>query len=146
MKTYKPDASSLHTLRLLIILISAVLIILIKLFIVIELLSFILIIVSAVVCAAFALFYLPMYFSRLSYQAGETEISKESGVFFRKSQTIKYSSIQYSGFITMPFSRTTGFNFIIFYVYGGRQVLLFLKKKDAEEILKLSGCPYGRED
>lgn len=55
MKTYKPDASSLHTLRLLIILISAVLIILIKLFIVIELLSFILIIVSAVVCAAFGL-------------------------------------------------------------------------------------------
>lgn len=146
MKEFRPDNSSLHTLRLLIIMISAALMILIKIFIKIEILSFILIIASAVIGAAFALFYLPMYFSRLSYLAGDTEIKKESGVFFRKSQSVKYSSIQYSGFITMPFSRTTGFNFIIFYVYGGRQTLLFLKKKDAEEILRLSGCPYGQED
>ena len=33
----------------------------------------------------------------------------------------------------------TGFNFIIFFVYGGQLRLLFLKKSDVQEIISLSG-------
>jgi uncharacterized membrane protein YdbT with pleckstrin-like domain len=87
--------------------------------------------------------YLPLYFSSLRYIADDTEIKKISGVFFKTSQSIKYSSIQYSTVVSSVFSKLIGFNFIIFYVYGGRIVLLFLKSNDMDEILKNSGCLYG---
>jgi membrane protein YdbS with pleckstrin-like domain len=90
--------------------------------------------------ACFEMFiHLPLYFSSISYTATETEIMKSSGVFFKVHQSIRYSSIQYTTVVTSPFSQYTGFNFIIFFVYGGQLRLLFLKQSDAKEIIRMSG-------
>lgn len=146
MKYYKPDKTSLVLLKGIILAVAAVLIIAVRVFIKIYVLMIVLSIIFALTAVALAFVYLPLYFSHLSYQANDKEIKKSNGVFFRTHKSIKYSSIQYSSFITMPFSRFTGFNFIIFYVYGGKLLLLFLSKDDAEEILERSGCLYCRED
>jgi uncharacterized membrane protein YdbT with pleckstrin-like domain len=146
MKHYEPDKKSLATLKILILSVAVLLIVLSRLLIQIYVLMLVVSIIFALTAIIFAFLYLPMYFSHLSYCANENEIKKTSGVFFRTHQSIKFSSIQYSTYVTMPFSRFTGFNFIIFYVYGGRLFMLFLKKKDAEEILENSGCLYCREE
>ncbi len=83
--------------------------------------------------------HLPMYFNSISYTATDTEVMKSSGVFFKVHQSIRYSSIQYTTVVSSPFSQYTGFNFIIFFVYGGQLRLLFLKQSDAKEIIELSG-------
>ena len=98
------------------------------------------IVVSVIAIASFEMFiHLPMYFSSIKYSATETEVSKSSGVFIKVHQSVRYSSIQYTTIISSPFSQYTGFNFIIFFVYGGQLRLLFLKQSDAQEIIKLSG-------
>ena len=83
--------------------------------------------------------HLPMYFNSISYTATDTEVMKSSGVFFKVHQSIRYTSIQYTTVVSTPFSQYTGFNFIIFFVYGGQLRLLFLKQPDAKEIIELSG-------
>ena len=83
--------------------------------------------------------HLPMYFNSISYTATDTEVMKSSGVFFKVHQSIRYTSIQYTTVVSSPFSQYTGFNFIIFFVYGGQLRLLFLKQSDAKEIIELSG-------
>lgn len=144
MKSYAPDKRSLIILRIAITVSALALIAAAKIFIKIYALMMTLSIIFAAAALVLMLVYLPMYFSGLSYSATDTEISKCSGVFFKTVQSIKYSSIQYSTFVTTPFSRHTGLNFIIFYVYGGKFLLLFLKSSDAGEILKNSGSVYCR--
>lgn len=146
MKSYKPDRRSLTTLKILVLAAAVLLIVMVRTFIKIYVLALILSIVFAAAAVIVVFAYLPHYFLNLSYCANESEIKKSSGVFFKASQSIKYSSIQYSTYISVPFSKFTGFNFIVFYVYGGRLILLFLKRSDADEILKNSGCLYCRED
>lgn len=144
MKLYKPDKAAAAALRI-IILAAGVLIIAAVRFL-IEYYLLILSVIIAGLTAAAAFIYIPLYFSRLSYIAGEKEIKKTSGVFFRSSKSIKYSAIQYYTYITTPFSGITGLNFVIFYVYGGRMLLLFLSRNDVTEILFSSGRLYGVEE
>ena len=146
MKSYTPDKGSLNVLRAGIIIAALVLIAAVKIFIKIYALMLVLSIIIAAAAIIVTALYLPAYFANLSYCANDKEIKKCSGVFFRTAQSIKYSSIQYSTFITTPFSKYTGLNFIVFYVYGGRFLMLFLKSSDAAEILKSSGRVYCREE
>ena len=136
---YEPDRHCLSTMRLLITAAVVIIIFAAKYFIPLENVVFI-IVVSVIAIASFEMFiHLPMYFSSITYSATETEVSKSSGVFIKVHQSVRYSSIQYTTIISSPFSQYTGFNFIIFFVYGGQLRLLFLKQSDAQEIIKLSG-------
>jgi len=146
MKTYKPDKRSFTLLKVMVLSVSLLLIAAARIFIKIYILTLILSIVFASAALFVVFIYLPIYSSNLIYSADDKEIMKSSGVFFKTNQSIKYSSIQYSTSVSMPFSRFTGFNFIVFYVYGGKLILLFLSRSDAEEILKNSGCSYCREE
>lgn len=146
MKSYTPDKRSLTFLRIGVTVSALALIAAAKIFIKIYALMLTLSIIFAAAALVLMLAYLPMYFSVLSYSATDTEIRKCSGVFFKTVQSIKYSSIQYSTFVTTPFSKHTGLNFIVFYVYGGKFLMLFLKSSDAAEILKRSGSVYCREE
>ncbi|MBQ6033955.1 PH domain-containing protein [Ruminococcus sp.] len=146
MKQYKPDRHCLTTMRLLIT--AAVVIVLwaVRYFIPIEKIVMLCIIV-VIAIACFEMFvHLPMYFNSISYSATETEVTKSSGVFIKVHQSVRYSSIQYTTRITSPLSQHTGFNFIIFFVYGGQLRLLFLKRADADEIISLSGSISVKED
>lgn len=139
MKQYYPDRHCLSTLRILITAAAVVLLAAVRYFVPIDLLVFVSTIV-VVFIACFEMFiHLPMYFASISYTATDTEIMKSSGVFFKVHQSIRYSSIQYTTVITSPLSQYTGFNFIIFFVYGGQLRLLFLKQSDAKEIIEMSG-------
>ncbi|MBR3760023.1 MAG: PH domain-containing protein [Ruminococcus sp.] len=97
------------------------------------------------ICAVIIFIHLPMYFANLEYTATDKEIIRKSGAIFKKHQSIRYSSIQYTLVIRTFLSGYTGFNFIIFFVFGGRCSLMFLSQKDTDEILKLSGSIYGGE-
>lgn len=145
MKQYVPDRKCLTTLR--IIITAAVLLILaiIRYFIPIEKVVFFSDVFFIIVSCIVMFLYLPKYFASIKYTASETEIIKSSGVFIKIYQSIKYSSIQYTTVINTPLSQYTGFNFIVFFVYGGQQRLLFLKRSDAEEIIRLSGCISMKE-
>ncbi len=146
MKQYKPDRHCLTTMRLLIT--AAVVIVLwaVRYFIPIEKIVMLCIIV-VIAIACFEMFvHLPMYFNSISYSATETEVTKSSGVFIKVHQSVRYSSIQYTTRISSPLSQHTGFNFIIFFVYGGQLRLLFLKRADADEIIRLSGSISVKED
>lgn len=139
MKHYYPDRHCLSTLRIMITALSVIILAAAKYFIPIDKIVFIATL-AVVFIASFEMFvHLPMYFSSISYSATDTEIMKSSGVFFKVHQSVRYSSIQYTTIVSSPFSQYTGFNFIIFFVYGGQLRLLFLKQSDAKEIIKLSG-------
>lgn len=142
MKSYSPDKRSMTVLRIASVLTALVLIAAAKMFVKKYVIMLALSIVFAIAALIVVFIYLPLYFSNLCYHATDSEIKKRSGVFFRKNQSIKYSSIQYSTVVRTPFSEYTGLNFIVFYVYGGRFLMLFIKSDDAQEILKKSGSMY----
>lgn len=76
------------------------------------------------------LIYLPVYFKNLCYIVSENKITKNSGFFFTKKQTITIDSIQYTTSITTWFSEKTGLNFFILYAYGGTMKIMFLNDDD----------------
>ena len=139
MKKYYHDRHCFSTLRILITAAAVVLLAAVRYFVPVDLVVFLSTIV-VVFIACFEMFiHLPMYFASISYTATDTEVMKSSGVFFKVHQSIRYSSIQYTTVVSSPLSQYTGFNFIIFFVYGGQLRLLFLKQSDAKEIIKMSG-------
>lgn len=139
MKQFYPDRHCLTTLRLLITAIVVIILFAVRYFIPVDKIVMLCIIV-VIAIACFEMFvHLPMFFNSISYSATSTEVTKSSGVFIKVHQSVRYSSIQYTTVISSPFSQYTGFNFIIFFVYGGQLRLLFLKQSDAQEIIKLSG-------
>jgi len=139
MKQYAPDRRCLTTMRLLITAAAIIILAAVRYFVPSE--KIVVITVAAVISVAFLemFVHLPLYFSSIKYIATETEVTKSSGVFIKVHQSVRYSSIQYTTFISSYLSNYTGFNFIIFFVYGGQLRLLFLKKSDAEEIVAMSG-------
>ena len=97
------------------------------------------------ICFAVMFIYLPLYFASLKYTATDKEIIRTSGVIIRFSQSVRYSSIQYTTVINTFLSRYTGLNFVIFFVFGGRFRLMFLSTEDMDDILRLSGSVCGKE-
>lgn len=146
MKQYAPDRHCLTTLRLMITLAVVIIHLAAKYFIPYEWIAT-LITAAAVALAFLEMFvHLPLYFASIKYTATETEIIKTSGVFIKLHQSVRYASIQYTTVISSPLSQYTGFNFIIFFVYGGQLRLLFMKQSDAKEIIRLSGSISGKGD
>jgi membrane protein YdbS with pleckstrin-like domain len=145
MKTYEPDRNGLMTLRILITLASAALIVLARVFIPWRLTVIILGAVIASTALFLMLIYLPVYFSSITYTITDSEIIRKTGVLIKFRQSVRFSSIQYTTVVSTPLAQYTGFNFIIFFVYGGQFRLLFLSQKDAKEILDISRTFAGRE-
>lgn len=139
MKSYTPDMRSMNFLRAVTALLALGLIIAVRLLVPVYSLMLTLSIILAAAAVIAMFIYIPMYFFALSYTADKSEIRKKSGVLFKKNQSVKFSSVQYSTLVTTPFSEYTGLNFIVFYVYGGRIILMYLKKSDVNEILALCG-------
>jgi uncharacterized membrane protein YdbT with pleckstrin-like domain len=139
MKQYAPDRRCLSTLRIIITAAAVAIISAARYFLPFENAVF-WITLGTIAVACFEMFvHLPLYFSSISYIATSTEVIKNSGVFIKVHQSVRYSSVQYTTVISSPFSQYTGFNFIVFFVYGGQLRLLFLKQSDAKEIIRLSG-------
>jgi len=146
MKQFYPDRHCLTTMRLLITAAVVIILFAIRYFIPVDKIVLLSIIV-VIAIACFEMFvHLPMFFNSISYSATSTEVTKSSGVFIKVHQSVRYSSIQYTTVISSPFSQYTGFNFIIFFVYGGQLRLLFLKQADAQEIIRLSGSVSVKGD
>ena len=136
MKKYKPDKHGLITIRILTAIVSVILIIVSEIYVVSDFLLFT-VIISIITIAIFVMFiYFPLYFSSLTYETTSTEVIKHSGVVMRSHQAIRYDSIQYTTVISTPLSQYTGFNFMIFFIYGGQLRLNFLSRQDTVEILK----------
>ncbi len=76
----------------------------------------------------------PLYYSRTCYYVSSNEIVKQSGFFISSRQLMKVSAIQYLTEIFTPISTYTGMNFLILNALGGKMALLYLSKKDADEI------------
>ncbi|MDD6278277.1 MAG: PH domain-containing protein [Ruminococcus sp.] len=89
----------------------------------------------AIMTTVFSFVYLPLFFRRLSFRFSETELHISSGVFIHSEVSVKLSSVQYYSYIRIPAADRIGFNFIFFYVPGGRILLPFLKYHDAKEFL-----------
>lgn len=144
MRSFKPDKHALLTLRLAITLISLLILGAVRIYIPVNIVVLVFAIAIATIAIFFMFIYLPLYFSSLSFDTTETEITKHSGVYFHSHQSILYSTVQYTTVITTPFSQYTGLNFVVFFVYGGQLRLLFLKQEDALYIIRKTGTPVDK--
>lgn len=140
MKEYSPDKKGLSTLQLLIIMAASLISAAALLFIPILSVSYIVAFSISAIALFLAFIYFPMLFKTIKYLVTDNEIIRTSGVFIKSHQSIRFSAIQYYALISSPFSKHTGMNFIVFFVYGGQQRLIFLNKKDADEILAVSSA------
>ncbi len=144
MKSYIPDKNSLNILRGAAAILTTILIVALRFIIKPYVLVTVLSVILAFMAIILMFIYLPLYFSSLSYYLHEKEIVRISGVLFRKKQTIQITSVQYYTLISTPFSKSTGLNFIIFHVYGGRLTLMFLGRDDIREIIAFTGIEQLR--
>ena len=142
MRHFYPDKRSVSILQIITAVIGLIIYMVIKYFIGDEKKLYFSGTLIIFICTGIIAVYLPLYFSSLRYTATGSEIIRTSGVFFKIHQSVRYTSIQYAAVIKTFLSEYTGFNFIIFFVLGGRITLLFLSRTDADEILKLSGSIY----
>lgn len=145
MKKYQPDRHGLISVRILTTLFSVILSIISNIYVISEFLLFI-VIIFIVTISIFVMFvYFPLYFSSLAYETTSTEVIKHSGVIVRSHQAIRFDSIQYTTVVSSPLSQYTGFNFVIFFIYGGQLRLDFLSRQDTIEILKSTRSSGMRE-
>ena len=145
MKKYQPDRHGLISVRILTTLFSVILSIISNIYVISEFLLFI-VIIFIVTISIFVMFvYFPLYFSSLAYETTSTEVIKHSGVIVRSHQAIRFDSIQYTTVVSSPLSQYTGFNFVIFFIYGGQLRLDFLSRQDTIEILKSTRTSGMRE-
>lgn len=139
MNSFKPERNALTTLRVLILVVSAILVGVVRIYVPIDIIVMIFAVV-VILTDIFVLFiYLPMYFASLNYEMTDEKIVRHSGVFMKVHQSVRYSTVQYSTVVSTPFSNKTGMNFVILFVYGGSFRLLFLNKEDAMKILRRCG-------
>ena len=83
----------------------------------------------------FSFIYCPLLFRSLKYTVTDSEVKRSGGVFIKKFQSVRYSSVQYITTARSFLSQYTGLNFIVYFVYGGQLRLLFLSRSDADEIM-----------
>lgn len=88
--------------------------------------------------------YIPLYFRNLRYEMDGERIIRYSGVFFRSIKTAEFSAVRYTTLLTTPFSKHTGLNFAVLFLYGGRLRLSFLSESDVREIIAIASAS-GRE-
>lgn len=136
MKKYSPSKKSLHIIKVLLFLLSAILTLLCIVFIdAYPILMWICIVLCWFLYIIFGLICSSVYFKRTYYYISSNEIAKRSGIIYESKQLIKVKSIQYVTKISTPLSSFTGFNFLKLNALGGSVLILFLSKNDAEEII-----------
>lgn len=145
MRHFYPDKRCINMLRTVISAVGIIIFAAVKYYVRTEKAVLIAGFIIAVICFAVMFIYLPLYFASLKYTATDKEIIRTSGVIIRFSQSVRYSSIQYTTVINTFLSRYTGLNFVIFFVFGGRFRLMFLSTEDMDDILRLSGSVCGKE-
>lgn len=138
MKEYFPDKRSLWAIKLLTIPVVAAIWAASGMFIPIEMIVKTVRIATVVIGVLLSFIYCPLLFMSLKYTVTDTEIIRSGGVFIKKYQTVRYSSVQYITYAKSFLSQYTGLNFIVLFVYGGQLRLLFLSRDDAEEIMALA--------
>lgn len=138
MKKYKPDKNALLSVRLIVLALALFITGASKLYIPIDIIVIIIGIAVLTAVIFFDCIYLPLYFSNLHYETDGETITKYSGVIFRTNRTVKFSTVQYTAVVTTPFSKATGLNFAILFVYGGQLRLIFLDHSDCAEIIRLA--------
>ncbi|MGN0605622.1 MAG: PH domain-containing protein [Oscillospiraceae bacterium] len=135
MKRYLADRNSLNIIRLIILALMITLILLAHYYLIfLPWLMWIIITLCAVCGIFFASVYLPLFYRSAGYYISSEQIIKKTGVFIKNNQHMKMSAVQYATFITTPFSKFTGFNFIVFHAFGGNLVLMFLSRSDINSI------------
>ncbi len=138
MKEYFPDKRSLTAIKVTLIILAAVVSVISIRYISIKAVSLAVCIITSVLALIFAFIYFPLLFKSMKYTLTDTEIIRTGGVFIKSYESIRFSAIQYTASICTPLSKYTGLNFIVFFVYGGQERLLFLKEADVVEILLVS--------
>lgn len=88
--------------------------------------------------------YLPLHFNSIKYTATDLEFTVTKGVFIKRKQTIKFSSIQYTTVISFPLPKLASFNSVIFFVYGGKLKVSYLSVSDLREIIILAERGHNR--
>ncbi len=136
MKEYFPDKRSLATIKAVLILAASGITSVAMYFIPVRLIAVLISAASIILGLILSFVYYPLLFRSMKYIVTDTEIIRSSGVFIKTHQSIRFSAVQYTAAVSTPFSKYTGLNFIVFFVYGGQERLLFLKWTDAEEILR----------
>lgn len=137
MKRYFADKTCLNIIRLLIILLTFAIVILSYIYLYfIPIVMWMMMIVCAVAGIFVSSVYLPLYFRNACYYISDIYVIKRTGVFIKVRQVMKIESIEFVTSITMPLSRFTGFNFLVINAFGGSMVLMFLSRRDMEEITK----------
>ena len=78
--------------------------------------------------------YLPAYFTNIRYVLRRGQLSKSTGFYITTTSSMKTDAIQYVTLITTPLSEYTGLNFISVNALGGRLILMFMRRDDAEKL------------
>lgn len=136
MKKILPDKNACGYAMLAVVLISAILVFVIRLFV--PDYTRVSAIVTIVVAIVLDCVYIPIYFRNLRYETDGERITKHSGVIFHMSRTAEFSAVRYTTTVTTPFSGYTGLNFAILFMYGGRLRLMFLSRRDMQDIIDLA--------
>ncbi len=139
MKKFFPDKNASRSLKLIVIIGAILILAAVRLYIPVDK---VVIIVGAVLLATVIFcdfIYIPLYFRSLRYESDGKSITRYSGVIMKFSKSVEFSAVQYTAAVSMPFSKHTGFNIAVLFVYGGQLRLPFLSKSDCDEILHLAG-------
>ncbi len=139
MIKFKPARSALFSVQLIVITISLLLLGIARMFIPVDVIVGIIAIAIGTIDIFLDFIYLPLYFSSVRCEMTNDKITRHSGVIFKTSQTVRFSTVQYTTLVVTPFSKNTGLNFVIMFVYGGQMLLLFLSLEDAERVLEYAG-------
>lgn len=146
MKIFRPDRSALTSLRVITALIAVFFIVAAKIYIPVNIIITILSMAFAVIVIFMDFVYYPLYFGSMKYEITNEQITRYSGVFFKSRKSVNFLTVQYTASVTTPFSRYTGLNFGVLFVYGGQLELMFLSYSDASEIIKIvESCGKGEK-
>ncbi len=93
-----------------------------------------------------SLIVLPLWFRHFTCIVTSAQITRRSGIFFKREQSVRLQTIQFVQIITGPFNGRSGMNFILLHVYGGRMLLPCLRQEDRlalTEFLRAKGVYHA---
>lgn len=135
MRKFTPKPAALLTLRILILVFTVAATVLVYVYLdSFKTLMTVAICVLWALAVIFALILLPIYFRRTVMYISATELSIHTGMIFLTRSHMRVSAVQYVSFLTLPFSKLTGFNFLTVHGLGGTVILPFLSTDDAKAI------------
>lgn len=135
MKKYFPDKKASFFLKLSVIIFAVFLVAVARFYIPVDFVVIIIALILLAIALFFDCVYIPLYFRALRYESDGQSITKHGGVILKYSKSVKYSSVQYTVTVSTPFSKHTGLNCAILFVYGGQLRMPFLSFEDYTEIL-----------